>query len=138
MHGIGYCISPHFRVARFSEENQFGPISGNWSRTKLLARKAMMVPASSCDGSMISTTQDNPRDGLILPLEDPIVWLQMLSRARMQTVWGGHRKFMLGMTWEESQEKTVVNKQITDQEFPAEASALEKVYNHTGGAGLFS
>lgn len=128
MHGIGYCISPHFRVARFLEENQFGPVSGNWSRTKLLARKAMTVPAFSCDGSMISTTQDNPRDGLILPLEDPIIWLQMLSRARMQTSMGGHRKFMLGMTWEKSQEKTVVNKQITDQEFPAEASVMKKVY----------
>lgn len=32
------------------------------------------------------------------------------------------------MTWEESQEKTVANKQITEQEFPAEVSAVEKVH----------
>lgn len=62
--------------------------------TKLLARKAMMAPAASCDDSMISTTQDNPRDGLIFPQEDPIIRLQTLSRAGMRTStgWGGAQR----------------------------------------------
>lgn len=91
--------------------------------TKLLARKAMAAPAASCDDSMISTSQDNLRDVLI-----PTSGYRRFPEPGCGQVRGrGHREFMFRMTWEESQEKTVVNKQITDQEFPAEENIMKKV-----------
>lgn len=97
--------------------------------TKLLARKAMAAPAASCDDSMISPSQDNLRDVCACPRRIPTSGYRRFPEpACGQVCRGGHREFMFAMTWEESQEKTVVNKQITDQEFPAEENIMKKVY----------